>query len=158
MTKYEKAMKLIEERCGQEKEEIIALATIDLTPTNAGASRPVVRLVSAYYEDGAFYVSTDARKNKMKQIEKNNEVSVCGFGWYSFHGIAENLGWVKDEKNAYIREKFKKCFEWFEQDGGEDDPNSIILKINLTEGSIIDFEQKYGELHYKIDFINKVAD
>ena len=115
-------------------------------------------MVSSYYEDGVFYVSTDARKNKMLQIEKNNEVGVCGFGWYSFQGITENLGWVKDEKNARIREKFKKVFEWFDQDGDEDNPNSIVLKITLTEGVIIDFEKKYGELKYEVDFFHKTAE
>lgn len=115
-------------------------------------------MVSSYYEDGVFYVSTDARKNKMLQIAQNNEVGVCGFGWYSFQGITENLGWVKDEKNARIREKFKKVFEWFDQDGDEDNPNSIVLKITLTEGVIIDFEKKYGELKYEVDFFHKAAE
>lgn len=158
MTKFEKAMKLIEERCGNDKEEIIALATISLPAGEEVKPRPAVRMVSSYYEDGVFYVSTDARKNKMLQIAQNNEVGVCGFGWYSFQGITENLGWVKDEKNARIREKFKKVFEWFDQDGDEDNPNSIVLKITLTEGVIIDFEKKYGELKYEIDFFHKTAE
>ena len=152
MTKFEKAMKLIEERCGNDKEEIIALATISLPAGEEVKPRPAVRMVSSYYEDGVFYVSTDARKNKMLQIAQNNEVGVCGFGWYSFQGITENLGWVKDEKNARIREKFKKVFEWFDQDGDEDNPNSIVLKITLTEGVIIDFEKKYGSLSTKLTF------
>lgn len=158
MTKFEKAMKLIEERCGNDKEEIIALATISLPAGEEVKPRPAVRMVSSYYEDGVFYVSTDARKNKMLQIAQNNEVGVCGFGWYSFQGITENLGWVKDEKNARIREKFKKVFEWFDQDGDEDNPNSIVLKITLTEGVIIDFEKEYGELKYEVDFFHKTAE
>ena len=158
MTKFEKRMKLIEERCGNDKEEIIALATISLPAGEEVKPRPAVRMVSSYYEDGVFYVSTDARKNKMLQIAQNNEVGVCGFGWYSFQGITENLGWVKDEKNARIREKFKKVFEWFDQDGDEDNPNSIVLKITLTEGVIIDFEKKYGELKYEVDFFHKTAE
>jgi hypothetical protein len=36
MTKFEKAMKLIEERCGNDKEEIIALATISLPAGEEG--------------------------------------------------------------------------------------------------------------------------
>lgn len=155
MSKYENAMKLLEERCGNDKEEVIALATISLSPNDAGNPRPAVRMVCAYYEDGAFYVSTDARKNKMLQIEKNNEVSVGGLDWYAFQGTAENLGWVKDEKNAEIRAKFKKIFDWFDEVGDEDNPNSIVLRISLTEGTITDNEQKYGEYQYEVDFINK---
>jgi uncharacterized pyridoxamine 5'-phosphate oxidase family protein len=157
MNKYDKAIKLLDELCGNDKEEVIGLATIALTPNEAGNPRPAVRLVCAYYEDGAFYISTDARKNKMLQIEKNNEVSIAGFGWYTFHGKAENLGWVKDEKNAEIRAKFKKIFKWFDEDGDEDNPNSIVLRVNLTEGVIIDHAQKYGESKYEIDFINRIA-
>lgn len=157
MNKYEKAMKLMEELCGNGKEEVIALATISLFPNPAGNPRPAVRMVCAYYEDGIFYVSTDLKKAKMLQIEKNNEVSVAGLGWYAFQGKAENLGWVKDEKNAEIREKFKKVFDWFDEVGDEDNPNSIVLRITLTEGTITDNDKKYGEWQYEIDFINKTA-
>jgi general stress protein 26 len=157
MGKYENAMKLLEERCGNGKEEVIALATISLTKNAENQPRPAVRLVSAYYEDGIFYVSTDARKNKMLEIERNYEVAVSGFGWYSLHGIAENLGWVKDEKNAEIRAKFKQIFEWFDEDGDEDNPNSIVLRITLTDGTLIDNEKKHGDWKYEIDFVNKTA-
>lgn len=157
MTKYEKAMKLMDNLCGNEKEEIIAIATISLSPGESGNPRPSVRMVCAYYENGAFYVSTDAKKNKMLEIEKNNEVSVCGMGWYTFQGKAENLGWVKDEKNSEIRAKFKKIFDWFDEVGDEENPDSIVLRITLTEGTIIDHEKKYGENKYEIDFINKTA-
>lgn len=157
MSKYENAVKLMEERCGNGKEETIALATISLSPNAAGAPRPAARMVCAYYEDGAFYVSTDAQKTKMLQIEKNNEVAVCGSDWYAFHGAAENLGWVKDEKNAEIRAKFKKIFGWFDEIGDEDNPNSIVLRITLTEGVITDNDKKYGEWLYEVDFVNKTA-
>lgn len=157
MSKYENALKLMDERCGNDKEEVIALATISLSSNSSGNPRPAVRMVCAYYEDGVFYVSTDAKKNKMLQIEKNNEVSVCGFDWYAFYGVAENLGWVKEETNAKIRAKFKKVFDWFDEVGDEDNPSSIVLRISLNEGTIIDNEKKYGESQYEIDFINKTA-
>lgn len=157
MSKYENAIKLMEERCGNGKEEVIALATISLSQNGAGNPRPAVRMVCAYYEDGVFYVSTDAQKNKTLQIEKNNEVSVCGFDWYTFQGIAENLGWVKDEKNTEIRAKFKQIFDWFDEVGDEDNPNSIVVRITLTEGTITDNERKYGEHQYEVDFINKTV-
>lgn len=157
MSKYENALKLMEERCGNDKEELIALATISLSSNAAANPRPAVRMVCAYYEDGVFYVSTDARKNKMLQIEKNNEVSVGGLDWYTFQGTAENLGWVKDEKNAEVRAKFKKVFNWFDEVGDEDNPNSIVLRITLTEGTITDNERKYGEGQYEVDFINKTV-
>lgn len=157
MNKYEKAMKLMEEFCGNGRDNVIALATIALSPNAAGNPRPAVRMVDAYYEDGVFYVSTDAKKNKTHEIEKNNEVSIGGLDWFTAQGTAENLGWVKDEKNAEIRAKMKKIFSWFDAHGDEDNPDSIVLRITLTEGTITDNDQKYGEWQYKVDFINKEA-
>ena len=157
MSKFENAMKLMEERCGNDKEVVIALATISLTSNAAGNPRPAVRMVCAYYEDGVFYVSTDAKKNKMLQIEKNNEVAGAGLDCFGIHGKSDNLGWVKDEQNAQIRAKFKKIFDWFDEVGDEDNPDSIVLRITLTEGTIIDNERKFGEQMYEVDFINKTA-
>ena len=155
MSKYENAMKLMEERCGNGKDNLIALATIHLSPNAAGDPRPAVRMIDAYYEDGVFYISTGAKKNKMQEIAKNNEVGIGGLDWFVAQGKAENLGWVKDEKNAEIRAKMKKYFAWFDDHGDEDSPDSIVLRVTLTEGIITDNEQKYGEWQYHVDFINK---
>jgi len=156
---YENAMKLMQERCGNgDKETVIGLATIALSANAAGNPRPSNRMVCAYYENCAFYVSTDAKKSKMAEIEKNNEVAICGMDWFVANGTAENLGWVKDERNADIRAKMKKIFFWFDDHGGEDSPDSIVLRITLTSGTIIDNEEKYGKWKYEIDFANKTAE
>ena len=157
MNKYENAMKLMDERCGNGKDNLIALATISLTPNAAGKPRPAVRMVDAYYEDGVFYISSASWKNKTKEIEQNNEVSVGGLDWFVAQGTAENLGWVKDEKNSEIRAKMKKIFAWFEDHGGEDSPESIVLRVTLTEGTITDNDKKYGDWQYKVDFVNKTV-
>ena len=157
MSKYENAMKLMEERCGHGKDNLIALATIALTPNAAGHPRPAVRMVDAYYEDGVFYVSTDAQKSKTLEIERNNEVAIGGLDWFAAQGTAENLGWVKEEKNAEIRAKMKKIFEWFDDHGDEDNPSSIVLRITLTDGTITDNDKKYGEWQYQVDFANQTA-
>jgi len=158
MSKYENAMKLMEDFCGNgTKENLIALATISLSPNSAGDPRPSIRMVNAYYEEGIFYVSTDARKSKMSEIAKNNEVAVSGMDLFVANGKAENLGWVKDEKNAEIRTKMKKLFPWFDAHAGEDDENSIVLRITLTNATLTDNEQTYGEWQYQVDFTNKTA-
>ncbi|SCY23027.1 pyridoxamine 5''-phosphate oxidase [Alkaliphilus peptidifermentans] len=155
MSKYENAMKLMEDFCGKGKDNLIALATIALPLNAAGNPRPAVRMVNAYYEDGVFYVSSDANKNKTLEIGKNNEVSICGLGLFVAQGRAENLGWVKDERNAEIRGKMKKIFAWFDAHGDEDNPDSIVLRITLTEGIITDNDKKYDEWQYKVDFTKK---
>ena len=77
MTKYEEGLKLLEEKFGNGKDNAIALSTIAREPNADGSPCPVVRGVDAYYEDGAFYVTTNGKSNKMQQIAKNFEVSIA---------------------------------------------------------------------------------
>jgi len=151
MEKFDTAIKIMNERFG--KDTPIAIATLD-------GSRPSVRTVSGYYEDGAFYVVTHMFSSKMKQIKANPEIAVCSIEYFSGHGIGENLGWVRDEGNAAMMAKLRKAFaSWYT--GGhvnEEDKNTCLLRIRLTDGVIIDDEKKYGdEWQYKVDFVKKTA-
>ncbi len=74
MNKYENAIKLMEDFCGNGKDNLIAMATISLTPGDNGAVRPSVRMVNAFYENGAFYISSASWKNKTLEIANNDEV------------------------------------------------------------------------------------
>jgi len=134
-----KALSILEERFGHDT--IISLATIDST-------RPSVRHVNSFYEDGAFYTVTYALSNKMRQMQTNPVVAICG-EWFTAHGIGENLGYVRDEKNAEIMEKLRTAFaEWY--DNGhtdENDPNTCLLRIRLTDGVLFNKGTKY-----EIDF------
>lgn len=149
MSKYDNAIKIMTERFDHDTP--IAIATVD-------GAKPYVRTVDGYYEDGAFYVVTYALSNKMRQIAKNPEVAISG-DWFSGHGIGENLGWVLDEKNTEIMAKLREVFaSWYT--GGhvhEDDQNTCVLRVKLTDGVIIDNDMKYGEWQFIVDFVNKTA-
>jgi hypothetical protein len=148
-------MKIMEERFGNGKDNLIALATIARFPNAEGKSRPAVRMVDAYYEDGVFYVSTYAKGNKAQQIEQNSEVGVAALDWFTAQAIAENLGWVKDAKNADILAKMKKNFAgWFNDHGNEDSPDSIVMKLTLVSGVLI---KDHGADRYEIDFAAKTS-
>jgi len=157
MSKYEEGMKILDERFGNNKDNIIALATISLEPGEQGRPRPCVRDVDAYYEDGVFYVVTYAQSNKMKQIAANPEVSVSGHLEDFFSsGVAENLGWVLDPGNAEIREKLRTTFSaWYDFANNEQDKNCCFLAIRMTKGTLrID----HGAKFYHFDFVNKTAE
>jgi uncharacterized pyridoxamine 5'-phosphate oxidase family protein len=157
MSKYEEGIKILNERFGDCKDNAIALATISLEPGADGKPRPCVRDVDAVYEDGAFYITTYALSNKIKQIEANPEVSVSvHFGEFFSNGIAKNLGWVLDPKNAELREKLRKAFsEWYDFANDENDKNCCILAVYLTKGTLrID----HGVQFYHFDFVNKTAE
>lgn len=155
MGRYEEGLKLIEERCGNGKDNIISLSTITMEPNSEGKARPYVRDVDAYYEDGVFYVTTWGASTKMQQIAQNNEVafSVC-LGWFSGNGIGENLGWVLDPKNAEIRTKLRKTFaEWYDHANDEKNENCVILAIRITRCTVI---KDHGAVRYNMDFVNKI--
>jgi len=151
---YEEGLKLIEEKFGNGKDNVISLATIALEQNPQGKPRPVVRSVDAYYEDCTFYVVTYAKSNKMKQIALNSEVSVAGcFEMFTANGIGENLGWVLDSKNAEIRTKLRTAFaEWYDMANNEKDENCCILAIHLTKGTL---NINHWEKLYHLDFVNK---
>ena len=145
MQNYENAINIMAERFG--KDSLIAIATTD-------GERLYNRIVDAYYENGAFYISTHALSNKVKQIEANSEVAVCAVDWFSGHGVGKNLGWVLAPQNAEIRSKLREAFVWYDDVTNEQDKNCCILEIRLTDGMLI---KDHHAIRYQIDFINKSA-
>ena len=139
MKNKEQALSLMNERFGHDN--LISLATLD-------GNRPSVRIVNSYYEEGVFYTVTYALSNKMRQIKQNPEVAICG-EWFTAHGVGENLGYVRDEKNKEIMMKLRVVFaEWY--DNGhtdENDMNTCLLKVLLTDGILFHEGTKY-----EIDF------
>ena len=125
----EQANAILAERFG--KDSLIAVATIEGTT-------PHVRAVDAYYLDGAFYCVTYALSNKMRQIEINPLVGVCG-EWFTGHGAAKNLGHVLLEENRAMMDILRSAFSaWYSMGHvNEEDPNTILLKITLTDGVIM---------------------
>lgn len=116
---------------------LISLSTIDNT-------RPSVRIVNAYYEDGAFYIITHALSGKMKQLSKNPAAAICA-EWFSSHGVGENIGHICDEKNKELADKLKKIFSaWYNNgDVREKDPNTCILRVKLTDAILFSHGTKY---------------
>lgn len=155
MSMYEEGLKLIEEKFGSGKDNVISLATIAREPNAEGKPRPVVRSVDAYYEDGAFYVVTHGKSNKMLQITQNPEVSVAGcLEMFTANGIGENLGWVLDPQNAEIRTKLRTAFsEWYDLTNNEKDEDCCFLAIRLTRGTL---NINHWEKLYHMDFVNKL--
>ena len=119
------ARKIMKERFG--KDSLLALATIS-------DGMPQVRTVDAYYEDGSFYVVTYALSGKMRQIDQNPAVALCG-DWFTAHGTGRSLGSFDKAENASIAQTLRGVFQWL--DNGHTDPadeTTVILQIRLTDG------------------------
>lgn len=122
-------------------DNLIALATTD-------GNMPAVRAVNAYYENGSFYVITNGCSNKMAQLRENSAAAICG-DWFTAHGIGENLGWIRSENNAGLAERLRNAFaEWYGNGHiDEDDQNTVVLRIRLTDGVLF-----HHGTRYDIDF------
>ena len=131
----EEANAILAERFG--KDSIIALATIH-------EGIPYVRHVNAYYENGAFYIITDARSRKMRQIENNPSVAIAG-DWFTAHGTGVNLGFFGKEDNHQIAGRLKEAFREWIDNGHNDfaDENTIILCVKLTDGLLLSHGTRY---------------
>lgn len=151
---YQEGLKLLDEKFGNGKDNLISLATIARESSADGKPRPVVRCVDAYYEDCTFYVVTYAKSNKMLQIGQNAEVSIAlSAEMFTAVGVGENLGWVLDPKNAEIRTKLRTAFaNWYDMANNENDQNCCILAIHLTKGTL---NINHWEKLYHLDFVNK---
>lgn len=131
----QEALKVMNERFG--KDTVIVLGT-------SNGAYPAIRYVNAYYENGAFYVITYALSNKMQQIEKNSNVSVCA-EWFTARGKGENLGYFGKADNAEIAGKLKKEFAAWIDNGHNnfEDENTIILKIKLEDAVVFSYGTRY---------------
>ena len=112
-------------------DSLISVATVD------EKGKPWVRIVDAIYIDGAFYTITNAATNKMKHINANPVVGICG-EWFSGHGKAESLGYIRKEENKDLADKLRNAFASWYNNGHTDegDVNTIILKIIVTDGIV----------------------
>ena len=121
-----------------EKDSLISIATIDNT------GMPWVRTVDAIYIDDAFYTITNATTNKMKHINQNPVVAICG-EWFSGHGKAESLGYIRNEENKDLVDKLRTAFaSWYDNGHtNERDINTIILKVAVTDGIIYKDGKRY---------------
>lgn len=126
---------IMKERFGHDT--LLSVATTD-------GKTPYVRIVNAYYEDGAFYSITHAESNKMRQLAKNPAAAVCG-DWFTARGIGENIGHPRDPKNAARMETLRRVFASWYTSGhvNEEDPHTCILRIRLTEGVLFCHGTRY---------------
>lgn len=127
MDTYNKALEILGEIFGEDR--FLTLAT-------ARDNTPSIRMVDAFYHEGAFYVVTYATSGKVKEIEANPNAALCS-KHCKFTCKGTNLGHPLSPENAAIRAIFLKKFEpWYFAVNNEDDPNTCYLKLEVTGGFV----------------------
>lgn len=154
MSNFQEGYKLLDEKFGNGKDNVLSLGTIARESNSKGQPRPVVRGVNAYYEEGTFYITTHSKSNKMQQIAQNQEVSIASCEeMFTASGIGRNLGWILDPKNEVLRTKLRAAFaSWYDSANNEQDENCCILAIHLTKGTL---NINHWEKLYHMDFLSK---
>ena len=155
MNNFDEAMRVLQEKFGNQ-DALISLSTIALSNNEAGKPVPAARLVSVYYEDGCFYTVTYATTAKVLQITQNPEVAICYIVEnFTANGIAENLGWVCDEKNKALMDKIRPIFAgWYNDANNDEDPNTVLIRIRMTNGV---WNDAHAGIRNEIDFVNKIV-
>jgi general stress protein 26 len=143
MNYFDEAEMVMKELYG--RDVAMSLATVN-------GDKPNIRIVNAYYKENAFYVTTYSLSNKMKDIEKNPNAAL-NHNLLVAHGMGKNMGNPLEEQNRELREELKQAFcAFYDKHVCEEDPNTCILKITLTDSLVFAHDYKYV-----IDFEHKSA-
>jgi len=105
-------------------------------------------------KDKAFFITTYALSNKMQEICTNSSVAIA-HNLFVAHGEAENMGHPLDIKNKALREELRRVFcVFYDKHVDENDSNTCILKINLTDAIVFADDFKYY-VDFKIETATK---
>lgn len=108
---------------------------------------PTIRIIDAYYRKESFYIVTHESSEKVKQMIRNRNVSLCT-GLHEFQGIATNIGHPLDKKNEEIRELLVEAFsKWYFAHNDESDPKMCFIKVDIISGFT-----HFNKIGYKVDF------
>ncbi|MBU3187445.1 pyridoxamine 5'-phosphate oxidase family protein [Clostridium estertheticum] len=143
MNYFNEAITVMKELYGQDV--AMPLATVNGDKAN-------IRVINAYYKENAFYITTYSLSNKMKEITKNPNVAL-NHNLFVAHGTGNNIGNPLEEQNRELREELKQIFYvFYDKHVCEEDTNTCILKISLTDSLVFAHDYKYF-----IDFKHKTA-
>lgn len=114
---------------------------------------PSQRYVDTYFDGEYFYIVAYGFSQKVRDMRKNPNISLCTRSAHSFSGIAEIIGHPREPHNAAIRETLISVFEkWYFLHNNEDDENMCYIRVKPRAG----FFHRDGT-GYNVDFVNKTA-
>lgn len=134
MDVHAEAIQVITEQFGHDV--AVSLATIS-------GDRPNVRMVNAYFDEDAFYITTYGLSSKMKEIAANPHVAIC-HDLFVAHGTGANLGSPVAEQNCALRAVLREVFcAFYDRHVNEADPNTCLLKVTLSDAVVFTQDSKY---------------
>jgi hypothetical protein len=138
MNAYKEALTLLAKQFGDN--DIVYFATLDKN------GDPNLRPVNAGYDADTFYLVTNARSEKVREIEKNPAVAVSS-GTFRAWGEAENLGSPLDSENAGLKDALKSLCAKYKQRFGSLNENACVVRVSLLQAAYM-----HGGTEYTINF------
>ena len=125
---------LIEKRFNNTNKLIFLATSIDNTP--------YIRAMTPYYHEGSFYFISSLLSEKIKHIEINNKVALCG-EWFNAQGLAY-IKVLKDLDKSLLNEIIALTGDWIKLGHVDlNDNNTCIIQVTLTEGYIVENKTKH---------------
>ena len=103
---------------------------------------PYIRAMTPYYHEGSFYFISDINSEKVKHIQINNTVALCG-EWFNAQGIASVTSFQLLDK-PLTNNIIQNTKSWIEL--SHIDINSVktcIIQVEITHGYIVENKTKY---------------
>lgn len=139
MTVFEKSMAVLGELFAQSGEFVLATVRGD---------RPAQRVVRAFYDGGSFWILTHAQSNKVQEIERNNNVSLCR-EFHNFNGTAHFMGEDHPAASGWAG----KSEPWYFIPSDDKAREMGYLRVDVSRA----FFHKDG-VGYKVDFAAGTAE
>lgn len=140
---FEEAVSAMHELYG--RDVAMSLATVS-------DGRPNIRMVNAYFKRDAFYIVSYALSNKVKELRLKPNAALNHLLFVA-HGVGADLGHPLAESNLSLRAELKEVFSaFYGKHVNEQDKNTCILKISLTDALVFAHDYKY-----LVDFTHQTA-
>lgn len=125
---------LIEKRFNNTNKLIFLATSIENTP--------YIRAMTPYYHEGSFYFISSLLSEKIKHIEINNKVALCG-EWFNAQGLAY-IQSLNDFDESLQKEIINHTGDWIKLGHVNlNDSNTCVIQVILTDGYIIENKTKY---------------
>jgi general stress protein 26 len=143
MNYYKEAVQKLLGRFGDN--DVVYLATVD------ASGAPNLRPVNACFNVDSFYLVTNRRSEKVREIEVNADVALS-LETLRTWGYATNLGHPHDPDNKSLGEPLKALSATYKRRFGAVDDNACVVRITLNNAVY-----KTDGTEYEIDFARETA-
>lgn len=135
---FEKLNKKIEKQFGKDRNMALATSFGDV---------PTVRIIDTYYWKESFYIVTYESSEKVQQIMKNKNVSLCT-NYSEFQGEAINIGHPLKKANKEIRDLLTVAFSnWYFAHNDESNPEMCYIQVKINTAFT-----HFNKVGYTVDF------